>query len=56
VISILPKMDSVLLIGGAGTTSVSDIKECNKHLQSANVLRIVVNKVSHAAAPYYGYY
>lgn len=56
VISILPKMDAVLLVGGAGKTSVSDIKECNKHLQSANVLRIVVNKVSQASAPYYGYY
>jgi protein-tyrosine kinase len=55
VISVLPKMDAVLLIGGAGTTSLADIKECNKHLQSANVLRIVVNKVSEAATPYYGY-
>jgi len=56
VISILPKMDSVLLVSGAGTTSIADLKECNKHLQAANVLRIVLNKVSAGAAPYYGYY
>ena len=55
VITILPKMEAVLLIGGAGNTSIADIKECNKHLQSANVLRIVVNKVT-ASAERYAYY
>jgi len=55
VISILPKMEAVLLIGGAGNTSIADIKECNKHLQSANVLRIVVNKVT-ASSERYAYY
>lgn len=56
VICFLPKVDSVLLIGGAGMSSVSDIVECNKHLQSTNVLRFVLNKVSESAAPHYGYY
>jgi protein-tyrosine kinase len=56
VICLLPRMDAVLLIGGAGLSSVSDIAECNKHLQGANVLRFVLNKVSESAAPHYGYY
>lgn len=56
VICLLPKIDSVLLIGSAGMSSVADISECNKHLQSTNVLRFVLNKVSYSAAPHYGYY
>lgn len=56
VISILPRMDAVLLVAGVGTTSVSDIKECQKHLQHSNVVRVVVNKVTNTADAYYGYY
>jgi protein-tyrosine kinase len=56
VISILPRMDAVLLVAGVGTTSVSDIKECQKHLQHSNVLRVVVNKVTDTTDDYYGYY
>jgi Mrp family chromosome partitioning ATPase len=56
VISILPRMDAVLLVAGVGITSVADIKECQKHLQRSNVLRIVVNKVTDAADDYYAYY
>jgi protein-tyrosine kinase len=56
VISILPRMDAVLLVAGVGTTSVADIKECQKHLQGSNVIRVVVNKVTDAADDYYGYY
>ena len=33
VISILPRMDAALLVAGVGSTSVSDIRECQKHLQ-----------------------
>ena len=46
VISILPQMDAVLLVAGVGSTSVSDIKECQKHLQRTPVVRVVVNKVT----------
>jgi protein-tyrosine kinase len=56
VISILPRMDAALLVAGVGTTSVSDIKECQKHLQRTPVLRVVVNKATEAAGSYYGYY
>jgi protein-tyrosine kinase len=56
VISILPRMDAVLLVAGVGTTSVAEIKECQKHLQQSNVVRVVVNKVNDSTDDYYGYY
>lgn len=56
VISILPRMDAVLLVAGVGTTSVADIKECQKHLQRSNVVRVVVNKATDRNKSYYGYY
>jgi Mrp family chromosome partitioning ATPase len=56
VISILPRMDATLLVAGVGSTSVSDIKECQKHLQRTPVLRVVVNKATEAVGSYYGYY
>jgi capsular exopolysaccharide synthesis family protein len=55
VISILPRMDAALLIAGVGSTTVSDIKECQKHLQRTPVVRVVVNKVAESAGSY-GYY
>jgi protein-tyrosine kinase len=56
VISILPRMDAALLVAGVGSTSVSDIKECQKHLQRTPVVRVVVNKSTELAGSYYGYY
>lgn len=56
VISILPRMDATLLVAGIGSTSVSDIKECQKHLQRTPVVRVVVNKATETAGAYYGYY
>ena len=56
VISILPRVDAALLVAAVGTTSVSDIKECQKHLQRTPVVRIVVNKTTETAGSYYGYY
>lgn len=56
VISILPRMDAVLLIAAVGTTSVAEIKECQKHLRQSNVIRVVVNKVNDSTDDYYGYY
>jgi protein-tyrosine kinase len=56
VISILPRMDAVLLVAGVGTTSASDIKECQKHLSRSNLVRVVVNKVTDAADAYHAYY
>jgi protein-tyrosine kinase len=56
VISILPRMDATLLVAGVGITSVSDIKECQKHLQRSPVVRVVVNKASDPVGSYHDYY
>jgi Mrp family chromosome partitioning ATPase len=56
VISVLPQMEAVLLVAGVGNTSVSDIKECHKHLKTTPVVRVVVNRVTEATDAYYGYY
>jgi protein-tyrosine kinase len=56
VISVLPQMEAVLLVAGIGNTSVSDIKECHKHLKSTPVVRVVVNRVTEATDAFYGYY
>jgi protein-tyrosine kinase len=56
VISILPRMDAVLLVTGVGSSSIADIKECQKHLERVPVVRVVVNKVSEKIDTYYGYY
>ena len=56
VISILPRMDAVLLVAGVGATSVEDIKECQKHLKGSNLIRVVVNKVTDSSDDYYAYY
>jgi len=55
VIAILPQVDCVLLVVAIGTTTVAQIEECKKHLQVAEVARIVVNKVPEAKTPYYYY-
>jgi len=56
VISVLPRMDAVLLVAGVGTTSLADIRECQKHLQRTRVVRVVANKVTEKTSNYYGYY
>jgi protein-tyrosine kinase len=56
VISVLPQLESVLLVASVGATTLPDIKECNKHLKSAQIIRVVVNKVTERAEAYYGYY
>jgi protein-tyrosine kinase len=57
VITVLPQVDCVILVVAVGTSKLSDIEECNRHLQSSEVLRIVVNKIPESNMPYYyGYY
>jgi protein-tyrosine kinase len=56
VISVLPQIESVLLVASVGTTTLPDIKESNKHLKSTPVVRVVVNKVTEKEEVYYGYY
>ena len=53
-LTVLPQIDCVLLVGTVGTSTVSDIEHCKRHLQSANVVRVVLNKVRESSRPYYG--
>lgn len=55
VISILPLMDAVILVVGVGTTTSNDVKQCQKHLERANLVRVVVNKITDPTEAYYGY-
>lgn len=55
VISVLPEVDCVLLVAAVGTSTVSEIEECNRHLQATDVVRFVLNKVPESATNY-GYY
>ncbi len=56
VISILPRIDAALLVAAVGSTSISDVKECQRHLRWTPVVRVVVNKGTEAAGSYYSYY
>jgi Mrp family chromosome partitioning ATPase len=56
VLSILPQIDCVLFVAAVGASTVSEIKECNKHLQSTTVVRIALNKSSEMGPAYYGKY
>ena len=53
VITLLPQIDCVLLVAASGLTTTSEISECNRHLQSANVVRLVLNKVPRIEHQYY---
>lgn len=53
VISILPHIDGVLLVAAVGITTVSEIKECNRHLQGTEVVRLVMNKEPGPITRYY---
>jgi protein-tyrosine kinase len=57
VLSILPQLQSVLLVAGVGTSSVSNIEECTRHLKTTPVVRVVVNKITEPepTAPYHNY-
>jgi protein-tyrosine kinase len=55
VIAILPRVDCVLLVAAVGISTLSEIEGCNKHLESAEVVRFVLNKVPESSTNY-GYY
>jgi protein-tyrosine kinase len=55
VISLLPQLDCVLFVVGAGVTTAEEIKECNRHLESAEIVRVVLNKAEDETAAYYAY-
>jgi hypothetical protein len=52
-ITALPQVDCVLFVVGAGLSTKSEIKDCNKHLDTASVIRVVVNKAIDATATQY---
>lgn len=56
VISLLPLLDCILLVAAVGKSTVAEITECNKHLQAAEVVRLVLNKVPEQARNYYAYH
>ncbi len=55
VISILPRLDCIAFVVGAGLTTAEEIKECNKHLDSAEIIRVVLNKSEDTLATDYYY-
>jgi len=55
VIAVLPQLDCVLLVAAVGKSTVAEIEECNSHLQSAQVVRLVLNKVPRSNTAYYYY-
>jgi Mrp family chromosome partitioning ATPase len=56
VISVLPQIDCVLFVAAVGVTTMTEIKECNKHLQATTVLRVVLNKVTETGPTSPAYY
>jgi len=56
VISILPQVDSVLFVAAAGASTLAEIKECNRHLQSSSIVRVVLNKAADTTTKYYSRY
>ena len=55
VITILPQIDSTILVAAIGMSTMSEIKDCTKHLESVAVARVVLNKAPNPPAAYYSY-
>ena len=53
--AILPQVDCVLFVAAVGTSTVSEIEECNKHLESTDVVRFVLNKAPESKVNYHYY-
>jgi len=55
VLAILPSVEAIILIAGAGSSSVSDVDACERELaKTTNVLGVVLNKCRYAqTASYY---
>ena len=55
VIALMPQLDCILLVAAVGKSTISEIEECNTHLHSAEVVRLVLNKVPELNTQYYAY-
>src|SRR5262245_3126895 len=53
VLATLPRIDAVLLVTAVGVSTLHEIKECNKHVQMTEVLRVVLNKSHEAIRKHY---
>jgi protein-tyrosine kinase len=51
-IAILPQVDCVLPVAAVGVSTIAEIQGCNKHLQSTDVVRFVLNKVPESRSSY----
>jgi len=56
VISILPQIDCVMFVATVGISTIREIKECTRHLESASIVRVVLNKSTDAITSYYSRY
>jgi Mrp family chromosome partitioning ATPase len=52
VIAILPQVDCLLLVAAVGISTLSEIKQCSKHLQASEVIRLVLNKTPETTIAY----
>lgn len=52
VIALLPQLDCVLLVAAVGISTLSELKQCSKHLQSSEVVRVVLNKTPDSTVGY----
>ncbi len=50
--TVLPRLDCVLLVVGEGMSSKAEIAECLRHLPAANLLGVVLNKAAAASTAY----
>ena len=53
VLAIMPRLDCALLVAAVGTTTIAEIKESSKHLQSTEIVRVVLNKAPRSKSTYY---
>ena len=53
VLSVLPQLDCVLLVTAVGTTKTAEINESINHLQSTELVRVVLNKAPPSKSAYY---
>lgn len=57
-LALLPQLQCALMVAEAGSTSLSEIKECSRHLKTTPIVRVVLNKMTERepTAPYHAYY
>lgn len=53
VLAMLPRVDVVLLVTAVGVSTVHEVKECNKHLQASEAIRVVLNKSNETVGGHY---